>query len=842
MAPRSISRSGSSPLALGLTPVVLLVDGRSCSSSWRSPTPRGPPRCPRTAARRPSAPRLQRLFGFVTGWASSRLPDRDRPLGALPPALLGGGLQVHSLREARGTSSSRRGIAGSRLLASRPADVAAPTCSVVALLDLLVQSAPRAARPRVPLLALDALDGWLRLRGQDWLDDLAFAIPLGFLAYTGLETVANLAEEAREPGRTLPRSLFSAIGLVVVLTVLIGGRRRHRYPADDGDVRARRPVARGAARRHRDGVPGRASRRVSSTCCGRGRAFAALILMMAITTSISGCARLATRWGRTAAAARDRPLDRRTLVARETIGRSRASRSAVVGIGSLAGDEATFLASTTPSASCWPSRGAAGRYPPPPRRARSATAVSGPPRRAVRGVASRSRRCRRAADLRDLGARDGDAQGRAVAGPAWLVVGLVVYGATRWRERKGVFEDVDPRNALPVGPSFRRILVPMKLGDIGEEMVATAVALAKESGADGGGDHRGAGAARAAPRAGAAAARPSPSQADASVAEARALGEENGVDVRAEAVNARSIGYAIVDEATRRQAAAIPVLGSSPRWRRQSRFSPPTVDHVLRHAPSVALVVALPRRRVRRSNLSPHEGGDHRLRARRVVRGETAGRRGLGHHRASTTTRWRWRASGNGAAGLWSATGWTLDVLDRAGAAKADAASSPPTATTRISSSARCFSAVTGSVASSSACSTLFEPTSLPSAGCGRSARRTRSLSRSMPCGRATRRRWGARSRPCTRSSREREGRRERHPLARPDGARVDASGAARATGSTSSKRSSGRPCQRRRDRAPCARAGWDRSSARYRARGHRRRRGQYRDRADRQGGMRRRR
>ena len=33
---------------------------------------------------------------------------------------------------------------------------------------------------------------------------------------------------------------------------------------------------------------------------------------------------------------------------------------------------------------------------------------------------------------------------------------------------------------LPPGAEFRRVLVPMKLGPIGEEMVATAVALAKE--------------------------------------------------------------------------------------------------------------------------------------------------------------------------------------------------------------------------------------------------------------------------------------------------------------------------------------------------------------------------
>ena len=32
------------------------------------------------------------------------------------------------------------------------------------------------------------------------------------LAFTGLETVANLAAETREPGKTLPRSLFVGIG------------------------------------------------------------------------------------------------------------------------------------------------------------------------------------------------------------------------------------------------------------------------------------------------------------------------------------------------------------------------------------------------------------------------------------------------------------------------------------------------------------------------------------------------------------------------------------------------------------------------------------------------------
>ena len=47
---------------------------------------------------------------------------------------------------------------------------------------------------------------------------LAFALPVAMLAYTGLETVANLAAETREPGRTLPRSLFAGIGVTVLVS------------------------------------------------------------------------------------------------------------------------------------------------------------------------------------------------------------------------------------------------------------------------------------------------------------------------------------------------------------------------------------------------------------------------------------------------------------------------------------------------------------------------------------------------------------------------------------------------------------------------------------------------
>ena len=170
-------------------------------------------------------------------------------------------------------------------------------------------------------------------------------------------------------------------------------------------------------------------------------------------------------------------------------------------------------------------------------------------------------------------------------------MGLVVFWLTRWWNDRSVLDDIDPLASLPVGAGFRTILVPMKIGEIGEEMVATAIALAAESGAtvdaitvvrvprmyqlEG--------------------ELPADVQerSAAAMEEARLLGEENGVEVRTEVVRARSIGHAVVEEAKKRNADLI-VLGSAPRWRRQSRFFSPTVDYVLQRAPCEVLVVAFP--------------------------------------------------------------------------------------------------------------------------------------------------------------------------------------------------------------------------------------------------------
>jgi APA family basic amino acid/polyamine antiporter len=182
--------------------------------------------------------------------------------------------------------------------------------------------------------------------------------------------------------------------------------------------------------------------------------------------------------------------------------------------------------------------------------------------------------------------------GARYGGPAWLLAGLVVYLLVRRSKGAGLLEHVlsADEHVLPPEAEFSRILVPMKLGMIGEEMVATAVKLAEDSSTvveavfvikvplDQPLD---------------APLYDLEEQAAASLAEAAALGRDHGVEVIGRTVRARALGDAILDAAAESGSDLI-VLGSSPRWRRQSRFFSPTVDYVLRKASAEVLIVAFP--------------------------------------------------------------------------------------------------------------------------------------------------------------------------------------------------------------------------------------------------------
>ncbi|MBA3244076.1 MAG: amino acid permease [Actinobacteria bacterium] len=439
------------------------------------------------------------------------------------------------------------------------------------------------------LFSPDALTQGVSLGTEPVWDDIAFALPLALLAYTGLETVANLAEETREPGRTLPRSLFAAIGLVVAITALIAVVGISAFPVENGrtalgDEWLRAPIA-GIVDALGDPLPGWLAGGLRFYVGLTG----ALVLFAAATTSISGFTRLAHSLGGHGQLPRAfGRLNRRTLVSPQAIVAAAAiSIALVIGTG-LIGDDVVFLAGlysfgillafTAAQLAVIRLRFSEPELPRPFRtpfnvsiRGRDVPvpAIVGTVLALAIWVVSL---------VTHPGAR--------YAGPIWLALGAAVYIGVR----RGRLLGNDALRELPPGADFRRILVPLKLGPVGEEMAATAIALAKERSAavdavyvirvplelelDAELPVR-------------------EEQAAASLAEAQALGEEHGISVEPVTVRSRSIGQAIVAEAASRDSDLI-VLGSAARWRRQSAFFSPTVDYVLRNAPCEVLVVAFP--------------------------------------------------------------------------------------------------------------------------------------------------------------------------------------------------------------------------------------------------------
>jgi APA family basic amino acid/polyamine antiporter len=460
---------------------------------------------------------------------------------------------------------------------------------VVPLLDLVTQVL-LVILGFAALFSPSALTRGLSLGVHPSWHDIAFAIPLAMLAYTGLETVANYAEEARRPGRDLPRSLFSAISLVVFIYVLIALVALSAFPADNGTTTAlgtdwlRAPLMGVvfALKSHLPSVLGDILK-VYVGLTG------ALVLLSAMTTSISGFGRLAYSLGEHGmlppAFGR---LHRRTLVAPSSV-----IAAAVVAIALLIGTSftrsVTFLASlfsfgvllAFTAAQLAVIRLRMTR-PEMRRPFRVPLAIRGVPFPAVFGAA-----CTAAIFVVAMITHEGARYG----GPAWIVAGLVVYVVVRRGRGVGLMAQItsSDEQVLPES-AFTRILVPMKLGEIGEEMVATAVRKAQQDDAtvealyvikvplDKPLD---------------AEMYDAEEQAAASLAEARALGADNGVEVSGNTVRARSIGEAIV-AAAEESGADLIVLGSAPRWRRQSRFFSPTVDYVLRKAPAEVLIVAFP--------------------------------------------------------------------------------------------------------------------------------------------------------------------------------------------------------------------------------------------------------
>jgi basic amino acid/polyamine antiporter, APA family len=535
------------------------------------------------------------LAGFLTGWVLFLDYLIVIALSALFfPHYLGLALGIHSIARHPGDA-----IAGSLVIAAIAAarllrrtrlytfGIAVPLLDLVTQLLLVVLGFGL-------LFSGDALTRGLSLGTTPSWHDLVFALPLAMLAYTGLETVANLAEEARRPGRDLPRSLFSGLGTVVVIYVLIALVGLSAFPESGGTTALgvewlRAPIM---------GIVSALQLHLPTWFGNILRVYVgltgALVLLAAATTSISGFGRLAYSLGEHGQLPRAfGRLNRRTLVAPASVIAACSISIGLLLLTAFLTRPVSFLASLFSFGVLLAFTAAQLavvklRFSQPDLRRPFRVPLGIRIRGAVVPVPSLVGALLTgaifvAAMITHIGARYG--------GPAWLLAGLVVYFLVRHASGAGMLEhvaSVDEQTLPQV--EFSRILVPMKLGEIGEEMVATAVKLAQERHAsvhalfvirvplelplDAPLERQEA-------------------QAAESLEEAAALGTEHGVEVVGRAIRARSIGEAIVREAAESGADLI-VLGSSPRWRRQSRFFSPTVDYVLRKSPAEVLIVAFP--------------------------------------------------------------------------------------------------------------------------------------------------------------------------------------------------------------------------------------------------------
>src|SRR5437870_2614021 len=221
--------------ALGLTPEVLALAGALflvVSLSYAE----GTAAIPETGG---AATFVRRAFndltGFLTGWALFLDYLIVITLSALfLPHYLGAALKIGSLQHHPwDLVTGALVIAGVGAIRLVRRSVFYRYGIVVAVLDLVTQLG-LVALGFAFLFSGGALTRGVSIGTQPTWHNIAFALPLAMLAYTGLETVANLAEETREPGRDLPRSLFSGIGLVVVIYVAIGLVALSAFPVDHG--------------------------------------------------------------------------------------------------------------------------------------------------------------------------------------------------------------------------------------------------------------------------------------------------------------------------------------------------------------------------------------------------------------------------------------------------------------------------------------------------------------------------------------------------------------------------------------------------------------------------------
>ena len=595
--------------ALSLTPVVFLVAGAIFALAAAAyaeggatiPEPGGAA----TFARRA----FNDMVGFVAGWAVVLDYVISISLAALfIPHYILGAFGKDTLSDRQTTIAAVAIVAVvtiARLLRRTDVYVAGV---LLTLLDLVVQVG-LGAFGLLLLFDWTALKNNVDLGTAPTWNSLAFALPIAMIGFTGLEKVTSLAGLAKHPEKTVPDSVRTSVFTVILVYAAVATAATSAFPVHP-DPSQPAGYSSALTTTWLDapllGLATAIGNQWGSAAADALRLVvgvtATLILLLAITTSFSGAARLSVTMG-------ERLQLPAVFAARSR--RSLQPTAALAGIGVLAvgalviasfwrGEEILSLASiysfgiliafTLANASIVWLRISEPDMP-RPFMMRGNVWIRGRliPLTAVAGA------------LAAFGAwviALGTHPGARDVGLLWMLVGLVAYAAVRIRARFPLMERFEPGAPppedvidLPTGP----IVVPLEEpGDMADEVMATACRLASENGS---------------PVVGVTAIAipltdpldaPRPDREHAAVAVqdmARSLAEDYGIEYRSVVARTRNPGRTIVDAVVEHGAALI-VIGSPEKPRlsanRQEAFFGQTVDFVLRKAPCRVIVTHFP--------------------------------------------------------------------------------------------------------------------------------------------------------------------------------------------------------------------------------------------------------
>jgi APA family basic amino acid/polyamine antiporter len=426
------------------------------------------------------------------------------------------------------------------------------------------------------------------------------AVPVGMIAYTGIETVSNLAEEARDPSRSIPASIRLVAVAVFAIYFTLPAIALSALPVEviDGERTTRLALTPDEGGFQNDPILGLVenlglSGFVHDALKIYVGVLAATILFIATNAGVIGASRITYSM----ASYRQLPERFRRLHPRfKTPWLSLVVFAGFVSILVLLPGKVDFLGTmysfgamlsfTVAHASVIALR---------VRRPHEELVFRARPNLRVRGV-----------DWPLFAVFGGLATAIAwlvvvvqdpptrYAGLGWLAIGFVSYYLYRRRVLRVPLAET-LRAPIVIGPAaaleYRRLLVPVIDGYESDEAMNVAARLAAERGA----------------RIAAVTAIELPLElpldaelpdeerrANEVLDEARAIGELYGVDVVGRIVRTRNAGRAIVDEADRRNSEIIVMGAPRGRGSLRRRVFGDTVDFVLRHAPCRVMVAARP--------------------------------------------------------------------------------------------------------------------------------------------------------------------------------------------------------------------------------------------------------